>query len=1015
MKKTAHCLLALALLAMPVSLWAQDLNISGRVTDSNNEPVVGATVVVKGTSTGASTGINGDYNIVAPANATLVFSFIGMTPREEAVNDRTRVDVSLGESSHDLDEVVVVGYGTMKRSDLSGSSVSVGESQIKGSVITNIDQALQGRASGVTSVMTSGAPGSAVSIRVRGNATVKSGAEPLYVVDGVIFQGSGSSGPSVGLGDALGNGNASAVSPLATLNPSDILSMEILKDASATAIYGAQGANGVILITTKRGKAGEAKFSYDVMTGIQEQTIRLDMMNLRQYATYSNALAQTTATTQATSGTPEYRDPSLLGAGTDWQEAIFRPAFMQQHTVAAQGGTDKVQYFVSGSFMNQEGTILGTEFSRYSVRTNLDAQLKKWLKIGMNTSYTSTDENLGLAEGEEGVLTLSLQTPPDIPVYDAEGNYATMVREGYTRRNPIAKAELDQNTLGRSKLNGNIFAEVNPLKGLSWHTELGYDISSTQSERWRPTYYFGPIDKRDKNSVTVYNGNNLYWQVKNYVTYQGEIGKHSFSAMLGQEAWESSWKNSQITTSGLPDNTYRNPNLGTDPQISSGYGSTAMASFFARGTYNYDDRYLGTYTYRYDGSSNFGPENRWAGFHAFAVSWKFTNEQFVKDLNIDQYLSNGKVRVGWGQTGNSNIGGFRWGASLSPMPSALGQGYKQSNIANPYVQWETQVQWNLGLDVGFLKNRINLVLDLYDKTSEEMLMDLQLPSYMGTRGNSSSALGAPMGNYGTINNKGLEITLNTQNLVGDFTWETDFQISFNKNKLVALDGSAASAIEGYGQWSDVVSRSQVGEPLYGFYGYVVEGVYQNVDEIKKHRWAEVPENGVYSRYNTVFVGDLKFADLNGDGKIDTEDRTTIGSPLPKFTYGMTNTFTYKNFDLSLFLHGSYGNKVFNNIDRMLTGMGSWSNQLSKVMGYAQLGQIDDGIAYPRNKINAQGETYTVNNWFEDADNVKILNPGGSLPRADQNDPADNDRLSSRYIEDGSYLRIKNIILVRATF
>lgn len=982
--------------------------ITGVVTSADDGLTIpGVTVSVKGTAIGTATDIDGNFSVTIPSDkATLVFSSIGYQKLEVPVTATSgNIQVVMREDSQLLDEVVVVGYGTMRKSDLSGASVSLGEEKIKSSIITNLDQALQGHASGVTSVMTSGAPGSSVSIRVRGQATINSNAEPLYVIDGVIFQSSGSSGHDYGLG-ALGNGNVTSISPMSTINPADILSMEILKDASATAIYGAQGANGVILITTKRGRAGEAKFTYEGMFGVQNQVKRLKMMNLRQYAEYNSAIA---ATTGGQEGTAEYQDPSLLGSGTDWQDAIFREALMQQHNISAQGGTDKVQYYVSGSFMDQEGTIRGTEFQRYSVRSNLDAQLKPWLKLGVNAMYSHTDERLGLAEGSEGVLTYSLLTPPDIPVYDVYGNFATVVREGYTRMNPIALAENDENLLAREKLNGNIFFKVNPIKNLEWHTELGFDISNSRAEIWRPTYDYGGGIKRASNTSAFQRNNNKYWQVKNYITYNGNIEKHNYSLMVGQEAWESSWEHQRVTGADLPDNNIHNPELGSaTPQIASGYGSAAMASFFGRAVYSFDDRYSGTYTYRYDGSSNFGPKNRWAGFHAFALSWRFTQEKFMESLK--PVISNGKLRVGWGQTGNSNIGGYRWGASISTMPSGLSTGYRQSNIANPYVKWETQEQWNLGLDLGFFQDRINLVVDLYDKTSKDMLMQLQLPSYMGTRGNGSSALSSPMGNYGTINNKGLEITLNTHNLRGQFEWDTDFQISFNKNKLVALDGTASSAIEGYGQWNDVVSYSQIGESLYSFYGYIADGVYKDVEEIKTHLWGEVPENGVYNRYNTVFVGDVKFRDLNGDGKITEEDRTNIGSPLPKFTYGMTNNFRFKNFDLSIFIHGSYGNKILNYMGRDLTSMGYWSNQLETAMDYAKIAVIDATITYPRTITDSNGNPYVINNWFEDASNVIVSNSETHMPRAGRSLPYDNNRTSTRYIEDGSYLRIKNIVL-----
>lgn len=1000
-------LLCVALI-MSFQLIAQPRRISGTILDSKDKSaMIGANIMEKGTSNGTITDINGKFSLnVTSSNSILVISSIGYTTLEVNVGNNSVLNLEMDEDTELLEEVVVIGYGTMKKSDISGASVSVSEDAIKGSVITNLDQALQGRASGVSSVMTSGAPGSSSSIRIRGQATINANAEPLYVIDGVIIQGGGSSGASLGLGDALGNSPTSTISPLSTINPSDILSMEILKDASATAIYGAQGANGVVLITTKRGQAGEAKFSYEGLFGLQRQAGRLDMMNLREFAEFSNSVSDET---NALDSRSEFQDPSLLGAGTNWQNAIFSNAPMHQHQLSAQGGSDAIRYYISGSFLNQDGTIIGTTFKRTSFRVNLDSQLKKWLKLGVSAMYSNTDERLGLADSEEGIVNYSLLTPPDIPIYDLDGGYASVIREGYTRINPIAMALDEDILLERNKLNGSIFADIAPLKNLVWHTELGFDIGGSRAERFEPAVRYGNWS-RDKNMSSIQRNNNNFWQLKNYLTYTGQKDKHDYSLMLGQELWESQYEFQSISTTDLPSNDIHNPSLGKDPQINSGFGSSSMASFFGRATYNYDNRYMGTYTYRQDGSSNFGPKNRWAGFNAFAVSWRFTNEEFFESAT--NILSDGKLRIGWGQTGNSNIGGYRWGASITRMPSGLGLGYRQSNIANPYIQWETQEQWNLGLDLSFLQNRIGLVVDLYDKTSKDMLMQLQLPSYMGTRGNVSSALSAPYGNYGTINNKGFEFTITTHNLTGRLTWDTQFQMSFNKNKLVALDGTDSGHIEGYGQWSDVVTITNIGEPLYNFYGYKVAGVYKDFEDINNSpKPAKYPTNGVFNRANTVWPGDLKYEDISGpdgkpDGIIDTYDRTNIGSPMPKFTFGMTNTFKYQNLDLSIFINGSYGNKIFNYMDMNLSGMTSiWNNQLEKVTKRAQLEPIDANKAYP---VNVNG--VTVNNWYEDVTNVEVSNIGATIPRAIANDPNDNNRISDRYIEDGSYLRIKNITL-----
>ena len=972
------------------------VTVTGTVIEENGDPIIGATVLEKGTTTGTATDLDGNFTIkVKDANATLKFSYVGFEPVEIALKGRTNIEVTMSEALTNLNELVVVGYGTMKKSDLAGASTSLGQDALKGSVITNLDQSLQGRASGVTAVSTSGAPGSSSSIRVRGQATVNANAEPLYVIDGVIVQGGGNSGADFGLGDALGNGKVSTVSPLSTLNPSDILSMEILKDASATAIYGSQGSNGVVLITTKRGKSGEAKFTYEGTVSVAHQAKRLDMMNLREFASFYNDLV---ATGQQTNNN-YYADPSLLGVGTNWQDAIFHDAVSTSHQVAAQGGTEKMQYYVSGSFMNQEGTLIGSNFRRFSFRANLDAQLKSWLKLGLSATYSDTNEDLKLADGEAGIINYSLTTVPDIPIYDIDGNYSSVVREGYTNPNPVALAMLDEIKLNRQKLTGNIFFDVTPIKNLVWHAEFDYDVSASKGDRYKPMVDLGNW-VRSSNSSAIQKNSSWFWAVKNYVSYSGDVSKLSYSAMVGQEAWESKYNYTSVSNTGLPSDEVHNPALGTGtPAINAGWGSSAMASFFTRETLNWDNRYLATYTFRYDGSSNFGPKNRWAGFNSVALAWRFINEKFMR--GVSEWWSNGKLRLGWGQTGNSNIGAYAWGSAISRMPSALGMGYRPANIANEAIKWETQEQWNVGLDLGFLNDRLTFTGDAYIKRSKDMLMSMQLPSYMGTQGNGSSALAAPKGNYGEIENRGLELEVIGRPFVGEFEWEASFQISFNKNKLVSLSGTENANLVGYGQWSDVVSVSEIGQPLYNFYGYVVEGVYRDFEDIQNSpKTSAYPSNGVFNQYSTVWPGDLKFKDINGDGVIDENDRTVIGNPLPDFTFGFNTTFRWKGFDLNLFINGSHGNDVLNYLSINLTHMNSaWQNQLNKVNNRAVLEAIDP------NKVYGDGGW-----WYNDITNVRVKNPGTMIPRATTNDPNDNDRISSRYIEDGSYLRVKNITL-----
>ena len=1009
--KIITCLMALLL---TTTLFAQKVTVNGTVSD-NLGPVAGASVVEKGTTNGTMTDGDGNYSLSVKKGATLEISCIGYATQEIPVGDQTRIDALLKEDALFLDEVVVVGYGTMKKSDLAGASVSMKEEAIKGSIITNIDQSLQGRAAGVTAVQTSGAPGSSSSIRVRGQATINANAEPLYVIDGVIMQGGGSSGADFGLGDALGNGSVSTVSPLSTINPSDIVSMEILKDASATAIYGAQGANGVVLITTKRGKAGDAKFTYDGMFAVQRQNRRIDLLNLREFAEYYNDLASVAMV----NANEYYSDPSILGKGTNWQDAIFRTALQHQHQLSAQGGTDKVQYYVSGSYMDQQGTIIGSEFKRFSVRSNLDAKLKDWWKIGLSVAYSNTDESMKLADSDEGIIGYSLTSLPSAPIYDQDGNYYSISMQNYSIINPVAMAMLEQILLKRQKLNGNIFSDITLpfFRDLTWHAEVDYDISYSKADTFNPSVSLGSY-QRAANEVRSQKNNSFYWALKNYLTYSKSFGKHSLTAMVGQELWESKWDYESVFNTALPSNDVVNPYLGTGtPTIGYGFGSSAMASFFTRETYNYDNRYIGTYTFRYDGSSNFGPNKRWAPFHSVAVAWRFSNEEFFSGLR--SVVSDGKLRLGWGQTGNAGIGSYKWGTSMTKVATGLGTGYRQSNLPNPNIMWEKQEQFNVGLDLGFFDNRLAIVAEWYDKRSNDMLMPLQLPSYMGTQGNGSSALAAPWGNYGSIDNRGFEFTITAHPVeTRDFHWTTEGQLSFNRNKLVALAGTSSAAIVGYGQWNDVVSVSNIGEPLYSFYGYVTDGIYQNIEEVMAgpvqgdNMPHTVDQDGIwhasqnpadYNQYNTTWVGDVRFKDLNGDGHITEADRTNIGSPMPKFTFGWTNTFTWKNWDLTVFLNGSYGNKVLNYLNMRIGNMKSaWANQPASVLDRTKLKAIDSEKTYDG--------TNNVWNWFEDPTNVTVSNPSAKLPRATTGDPNDNDRLSDRYIEDGSYLRVKNITL-----
>jgi TonB-dependent starch-binding outer membrane protein SusC len=1012
MKKRLLLFLFVSCLIGQLDLFAQAFEVTGTVTDATTGEVLpGVSIVIQGTTKGTTTNIDGKYSIEVPeAASVLQFSFIGYVSENVPVNGLKVVDMKLVSDIKKLDEVVVIGYGTAKKSELSASSISVSGEKLRGTVGATIDQALQGRAAGVTTVSTSGQPGAAASVVIRGKGTLNSNSEPLYVVDGVALQGVGESSQNVGLGDRLGNGSAPTFSSgLASINPSDIQSMEILKSAAATAIYGSRGSNGVVLITTKRGKTGDAKFTYEGQYAVQEQVSKLDIMNLREFAQYSSDWA---AETSGRDPRVEFGDPSILGEGTNWQSELFRVAPMQNHQLSAQGGTEKIHYFVSGGYFKQDGTLIGTGFNKFNGRINLDAELKKWFKLGVNLSFVRSRDQLTLNNSTEGIISVAVRTTPDIPVRNSDGSWAGIYYEGAPSIiNPIAKALDESNILKKSILNGGFYTDITFVKGLTLRTELSGNSDYSGAYQFTPTYKYGSLVNSTNTSSRQYN-QGYFWQLHNYLTYTNTFGKHSVTGLIGQESWESIYENLRGTSNGLSSNDIQEPGLG-DPstmKVNSGDGSSAMSSIFSRVNYSYADRYYIYYTFRYDGSSNFGPENRWAPFHAVALSWRVSNEFFWEGLK--NVVNDFKIRFDIGQTGNANIGGYRWGASITKMPSNLGMGFRQSNIANPYIQWEKQEQVNLGFDVSLFDSKINLVVELYKKTSKDMLMEMQLPSYMGTSGNASSKLNAPWGNFGSIENKGLEISLNLRPFSGKFKYETDFQISFNKNTLLGLTGTPSANIQGFGQWNDVVSLTTIGSSLYEFYGYKVAGVYQDKEDIlNSPKPAAYPADGNFKR-STLWPGDLKFADISGpngvpDGVINELDRTSIGSPQPKFTFGFNNAFSYKNFDLTIYLTGSVGNKVLNYVGRSLTLMDNmWSNMLATAVDRAKLEKIDPNKAYPF--VNASGTT--ISNWFDDVDNVRVANSGTTVPRAVSGDPNGNNRISDRYIEDGSYLRFKSVRL-----
>jgi TonB-dependent starch-binding outer membrane protein SusC len=995
-----------ALMLLSFSVGAQ--TITGNVTDENGEGLVGVNILVKGSTVGTISDMNGDFQLNAPeGSTTLIFSSIGYQPQEVEIGGKTVIDLQMSVDETGLEEVVVVGYGTAKKSDLSGASVTVSGEQINSTVSTSVDQALQGHIAGVTVTQTSGAPGSSVSMRIRGTSTLNSDAEPLYVIDGTPITNNNINNYDIGLG-SLGGGGRSPISSISGINPSDIESVEVLKDASATAIYGSRGANGVILITTKRGKPGEAKFTYDGYYGIQNAYKRHDMLNLQEYAQYYNDMVRAGYANER----EDFVNPSDLSTGTDWQGALFRVAPMQSHQITALGGTEKSRYSVSAGYFKQDGVILGSSFERYTARINQDSELKKWLTLSTSISYSNVKEQLGNFD-QEGYIDQVLRQPPDIPVRNFDGTFASGIGENI-RVNPIALLLITPNELKRNNLTGNLGFDIKPVNYLTLHTEFGGNMNFNNALSYSPMYDFGsPQARKADNSLSRTKSRNALYQVNTYLTFAKKFGKHDVTAMVGHEASEWSWENLSGQVTNLTTNEVLSLSLGDSKSYKASDNLTkgSLESYFTRATYNFDNKYYLTATLRRDGSSNFGPNNRWAIFPAVAASWRISNESFMQSV---PFISNLKLRAGWGKTGNQNIAGFAYSVSMATLPTDLGIGMRPNNYENPNVRWEESEQINLGIDATLFDKRIDLTVDIYDKRSKKMLMEFPFPAYMGGVGNGAFKLNNPVGNFGEISNKGIEIALTAHVLnLNGFKWDVEGTFSMNRNELVDL-GLENSTLDGKVQFeSTLVSRVENGQEIGSFFGWKVAGIFKDKEDIlNSPRQYQLDDDGnpVLSRLSSVWIGDLKFEDINHDGVIDEKDRTYLGSPQPLSTSSIRNVFSYKGIELSVFFTASYGNKVYNftRQGRVGTSTGlenmKWlsQNQLATVLNHADFEPINPSKPYVD---DPDGTAF-----MDDLDNVRLSNPGTDMPRITTNDPNNNQRASDRYIEDGSFIKLQNITL-----
>ncbi|MEM1323872.1 MAG: TonB-dependent receptor [Bacteroidota bacterium] len=925
----------------------EKLIAKGFVFDSDTkEPLIGVNVIIKNGNGGAATDLDGGFSVSVNRGDILQFSYLGYLTKEMRVSKPELGNIYLESNSKVLDEVVVVGYGTQKRSDLTGALSSISEEELQSLPSTGLDQALQGRAAGVFVTQNSGAPGGAVSIRIRGIGSTLT-AEPLYVIDGIPVVND-NQGTSTNFSELDGGGqNPNALN---TINPSDIESIEVLKDASATAIYGARAANGVVLITTKRGKEGKSSINFDTYLGIQELSRKVPVLNLQEYAEYYQDIGW--------ENIPEFDRPELLGEGTDWQDAVFRTATMQNYQLTMSGGSKNTNYALSGSYHFKEGIVVGSDFNRISSKINLDHKFNDNVRIGNSLLVSRTQENITFNDNSNGVVYTALLMVPNAPVRNSDGSFAGPQEEiTLSFDNPVARALETQDVNEKIRLLANIYLEVDLFKFLKYRTEFGTDLVYSNHSTFFPSFnrgnFFG------KSGIRETSNNSRFWINKHLLTFNHRLSeKHNFTLLAGFEAQSGRYEWLFASRENLPTNDLQTINLGDigQQQTDGGAGHWALLSYFGRLNYNFNEQILVTGTIRADGSSRFSPENRYGIFPSVAVAWRASNTALMESID---FVDNLKFRVGAGEVGNQEIGLYSYLANLRPASVAFGNdfqtGFVPDNIANPNVRWESSFQTNFGIDLGLFKNRVELIADYYVKRADGMLLPALLPLTAGS-------LNPPFVNIGEIENRGLELSLRTVNFSGKFNWNTSINYTVNRNNVISLgsNGNLVGLIQRI-----PVTRTEEGMPISQFYGYVMEKVFESQAEA-----AESPFQSDGTR-----AGDIKFKDLNGDGVITDADQTFIGNPLPDFTLNMTNDFSYKGFDVNLFFQGVFGNEILNLVRRDIEGQAGLSNQAAVV----------------QNRWTSQN---TITN----------------VPRPTGSDPNDNRRISTRFIEDGTFVRLKNITI-----
>ncbi|WP_411029965.1 SusC/RagA family TonB-linked outer membrane protein [Spongiimicrobium sp. 3-5] len=959
------------------------MKVTGKVVDASGAPIPGVNIVEENTSNGVVTDFDGNFSIeTASSNAVLVFSYLGFVTKQVSVAGTDLGNITLEEDVSQLDEVVVVGYGTQRKKDLTGSIARVDMSDVEQPSIASFDQMLQGKVAGVQISQTSGAPGGNVNILVRGMSSITGGNQPLYVVDGFPISSGGNSdfrsyGSNLYSSDGIASNTQERINPLTSINPSDIESIEILKDASATAIYGSRGANGVVIITTKRGEAGKSEISAEISLGMQSVSNKLDLLNSQQYAEYvaegrdnahvfAGGLASDPNDLRAGSRRvrPEFRNPSSITTNTDWQDVIYRSAPVRNYQLSFNAGNEKTRFFIAGGYFDQDGIVKTSSFKRFNLRTNIDSNISERLKIGTSLNGSYSYGNFPNTEGHYGtggLIMAVLSASPTIPIYDETGQPffdQADVSDGLGwLANPINLLSGFSDNRRTANVLWNNYLEYQLLDGLTFKTSIGLNYTAGQIDIWRSSKIPNFTNLNFPANAGTTRTNSINWLNENTLNYSKIFNeKHRLNLLGGFSVQKDRFDRVSAGASDFPTENV--------PYISAGIVNSgnqiisewSLLSFMGRINYSFDSKYLFTATVRSDGSSRFGSNNKWGTFPSFSVGYNISEERFMETVD---FISNLKLRASYGVSGNNQIGNYNHigllGQSNYVVNGNQVAGLVPSTLSNDNLTWEKSKQTNFGLDLGLFNDRISLTIDAYKDLKTDLLLAVQLPSATGFQSATQ--------NIGDIENKGLEFGLQTINVkAGDFTWSSNATLSANKNKVLKL------ATENGRISNNAFQITEVGEPISSFYMLNAIGVFANE--------AEVEGAALYNPRTQ--PGDLRFEDVNEDGKIDSEDRKIVGSPFPDFTWGFDNQFSYKNLSLGISLVGSQGaSTYFQGASAVLNSAGV-QNQIADI---------------------------SLGRW------VSETQPGnGFQPRAIRSNYANAFGTSSHFLFDSSFTRIRNVNL-----